>query len=148
MNSKRYVIDLTDEERTHLLGLLKKGKASARKIARAQILLSADREDTDGAIARGLHVSIRTVQRTRQRFAEGRLDLALNERARPGAKRKLDSKQEAFLVALTCSDPPEGRRRWTMQLLADQLVELKVVEEEISDETIRLLLKRGASSRG
>jgi transposase len=148
MNSKRYVVDLTEEERRALLGLLKKGKASARKIARAQILLSADRADTDEAIARALHVSVRTVQRTRQRFSESRLEGALKERPRPGAQRKLDGKAEAFLVALTCSDPPEGQKRWTMQLLANKLVELKVVEEPISDETIRLVLKKGRSNRG
>jgi transposase len=145
--SKRYIVDLTEEERTHLLELLKKGKTSARKIARAQILLSADRGDRDGTIARALHVSVPTVHRTRERFTEERLG-ALEERPRPGAQRKLDGKQEAFLVALTCSDPPEGQRRWTMQLLANKLVELKVVQEPISDETIRLVLKKGKSSRG
>jgi transposase len=145
--SKRYVVDLSEEERTHLLELLKKGKASARKIARAQILLSADRGDTDGTIARALHVSASTVHRIRERFTQERLG-AMEERSRPGAKRKLDGKQEAFLVALTCSDPPEGRQRWTMQLLANKLVELKVIEEPISDETIRLVLKKGRSNRG
>jgi len=145
--SKRYIVELTEDERTQLLGLIKKGEASARKIARAQVLLSADRGDTDGTIARVLHVSVSTVHRTRERFTLERLG-ALNERPRPGAEPKLDGKGEAFLVALTCSEPPEGRQRWTMQLLADKLVELKVVEDKISDETVRLILKRGTSSRG
>jgi transposase len=145
--SKRYIVNLTEEERTQLLELIKKGKASARKIARAQILLSADRGDTDRAIARALHVSVPTVHRTRERFTKERLG-ALDERPRPGAKSKLDGKGEAFLVALTCSDPPEGRQRWTMRLLADKLVQLEVVEDGISDETVRLILKKGALSHG
>lgn len=143
---KRYVVELTEVERAQLLELVRKGKASARKIARAHILLSADRGATDESIAESLHVSTPTVHRTRKRFAEGRLE-ALSERLRPGAKPKLDGKQEAFLVALACSEAPDGRDRWTVRLLADRLVRLEVVES-LSRETVRRLLKRGMSSHG
>ena len=90
---------------------------------------------------------VTTVERVRKRFVEEGLEEALSERPRPGATRKLDGHQEAYLVALACSDPPEGKKRWTMQMLADKLVRLEVVEE-ISDETVRRTLKKGASSRG
>jgi len=90
---------------------------------------------------------VSTLERTRKRFVEGNLERALNESPRPGGKRKLGGKQEAYLVAVACSDPPEGKKRWSMQLLADRLVELGIVEE-ISDETVRRTLKRGTLSRG
>ncbi len=147
MSAKRYVVDLTQEERETLHGLLRGGKAKARRIARAHILLLADEGKTDEAIREALHVGLSTVGRTRQRLVEGGLEWALSERPRPGAARKLDGKAEAFLIALACSGPPEGRTRWTMQLLADRLVELGVVER-ISDETVRCTLKKGRSSRG
>jgi len=147
MGRKIYVVDLREEERAFLLDLLKGGKHSARKLARARILLLADEGKTDRAIAEVLHIGTATAQRIRKRFVEGGLEEALNERPRPGGKRKLDGKQEAFLIALACSDPPEGRKVWTMQLLADRLVELGVVEE-ISDETVRRRLKKTTSSPG
>ena len=143
---KRHTVDLTQGERTQLLELVRKGKASARKIARAHILLSADRGVSDEGIAESLQISVPTVKRTRKRFTEGRLE-ALSERPRPEAKPKLDGKQEAFLVALACSDAPDGRRRWTVRLLADRLVRLEVVES-ISRETVRRLLKRGILNHG
>jgi transposase len=87
------------------------------------------------------------VERIRQRFVEDGLEAALSERPRPGGQRKLAGTQEAFLIALACSTPPEGRTCWTMQLLADRLVELQVVEA-ISDETVRRTLKKTSSSRG
>jgi transposase len=90
---------------------------------------------------------VSTVERVRERFVEEGLEAALSERPRPGARRELDSRQEAYLVALASSDPPEGKKHWSMQLLADRLVELEIVEE-ISDETVRRTLKRGPSSRG
>lgn len=139
--AKRYIVKLTEEERATLFALIKKGKAPARKITRAHILLQADEGKTDAVIASALHVGISTVERTRKRFVVGNLEYALNERQRPGAKRKLDGKQEAFLIALACSDAPEGRERWTMQLLAGRLVELGVVET-ISQETVRRVLKK------
>ena len=139
--AKKYIVDLTDAERTELRDLVKKGTARARRLSRAHILLRADEDATDAAIAEALHVSIRTVERTRQKFVEGNLACALNERSRPGAKRKLDAKSEAHLVALACSTPPEGQAVWTMWLLADELVALGLVES-ISDETVRRTLKK------
>lgn len=138
---KKYIVDLTETERTELRDLIKKGTAKARKLTRAHILLRADEDATDAAIAQALHVSIRTVERTRQKFVEGNLACALSERSRPGAKRKLDAKGEAHLVALACSTPPEGQAVWTMWLLADELVALGLVDT-ISDETVRRTLKK------
>lgn len=147
MPEKKYIVDLTEAERQQLLNLVKKGTLSARKLNRAHILLQAADGATDDAIAAALHVGRATVQRIRKRFVEGNLDWALNEKQRPGARRKLDGKQEAFLVATACSTPPEGRDRWTMQLLADKLVKLQVIES-ISDETVRRMLKKATSSPG
>lgn len=144
---KRYVVELTETERTQLLDLTSKGKVSARKLNRAHILLLADEGRTDLEIAAALHVSKSTVERVRTRFVTGNLDFALTEQMRPGARRKLDGKQEAFLVATACSSAPEGRSRWTLQLLADRLVELKVVDS-ISRDTVRRTLKKTISSRG
>jgi transposase len=145
--AKRYIVTLTEEERVHLLALTKKGKVSARQLTRAQILLQADAGGIDTVIAAALHVAIVTVERVRKRFVEEGLEAALRERSRPGGQRKLDGKQEAFLIALACSTPPEGRTAWTMQLLAHKLVELRVIDA-ISDETVRRTLKKTRSSRG
>jgi transposase len=145
--AKRYLITLTEDERAHLLALTKKGKVAARKLTRAHILLQADAGGRDAAIAAALHVGIAPVERVRKRCIEEGLEAALGERPRPGGQRKLDGKQEAFLIALACSTPPEGRTSWTMQLLADKLVELRVIDA-ISDETVRRTLKKTPSSRG
>jgi len=138
---KKYLVTLTAEERAQLLDLTKKGSATARKLTRAHLLLQADDGATDQAIATALHIHRTTVERTRQRFVEGNLDGALAERPRPGAKRLLDAKQEAWLIATACSAAPQGQARWTMQLLADELVALEVVAT-ISDETVRRTLKK------
>ena len=138
---KRYIVKLTRRERVELLGLLTKGIAPARTLTRARILLAADEHKTDAEIADALYVHPATVERTRRRFVEGRSNRALNEKPRPGGRPKLDGKQEAFLVALACSQAPSGRGHWTMQLLADRLVALGVVET-ISDETVRHTLKK------
>jgi putative transposase len=143
----KYIIDLTADEQEGLLNLINKGKPTARKVARAQVLLRADEGATDEEIAEWLHLSISRVHRTRQRFVEEGLTAALNEQPRAGRKRSLTGKQEAFIVALACSTPPRGRRRWTMQLLAERLIELKQVEE-ISHDTVRRVLKKTISSRG
>ena len=145
--AKRYRVTLADEERERLRSLTRQGKSAARTVRRAQILLLADEGQTDEAIASALHRGLSTVARTRQRFVEEGLEAALVDRPRPGAAPKLGPKQQAFAVALACTTPPEGRLRWTMQLLADRLVELEVIPA-ISDESIRRLLKRGRSSRG
>jgi transposase len=145
--AKRYIVTLTDAERTQLLTLTKKGLVSARKLSRSHTLLQADAGATDEAIAAALHIGIATVERTRKRFVEEGLEAALTERPRPGGHRKLDGKQEACLIAVACSMPPEGRTCWTMQLLADRLMELRVVHA-ISEETIRRTLKKTPSSLG
>ena len=145
MPKKIYVVDLKEEERTSLLDLIKKGEHSARKLNRARILLLADEGKTDREIAEALHTGTATVQRTRQRFVEGNLDGALNERPRPGARKKLDEKGEAVLETLASSKPPDGRKRWTLQLLADRLVALKVVDS-ISHETVRQEVKKSGFS--
>lgn len=145
--NKLYVVNLSDEEREGLRDLVKKGKVSARTLTRAHILLMADEGAKDKDIAKALHVHVNTVERTRRHLVEGGLDWALTERPRPGAKRKLDVKQEAYLIALACSKPPEGRNRWTLRLLADSLVKLEIVED-VSHETVRQTLKRGTSSPG
>jgi putative transposase len=145
--AKRYIVTLTDTERTYLLTLIKKGKVSARKLGRAHTLLQAEAGATDEAIAAALHLGIATVERIRKRFVEEGVEAALTERTRPGGRRKLNGRQEAFLIALACSTPPEGRQCWTMQILADKLVELRVIDA-ISDETVRRTLKKMPSSRG
>jgi transposase len=141
MSKKIYIVDLTEDERAYLLTFIKSGKQSARKLNRARILLHADEGKTDKAIATALHTGIATVQRTRKRFVEGNLEGALNEKRRPGQTRKLDEKGGAILETLAHSQPPTGRSRWTLELLADRLVELKVVDS-ISYETVRQELKK------
>lgn len=147
MANKIYVVDLTEEERTFLLDFINRGTQSARKLRRARTLLLADEGKTDREIAEALHTGTSTVQRTRRRFVEGGLARALNEDPRPGAGKKLDAKGEAVLETLARSEPPAGRKRWTLQLLADRLVELKVVDS-ISDETVRRELKKSGLSLG
>jgi transposase len=144
MPKKVYIVDLTEGERACLLDLVKSGEHSARKLNRARSLLLADEGKADSEIAEALHTGTATVQRTRQRFVEGSLEGALNERPRPGQRRKLDEKGQAVLETLAHSKPPEGRKRWTLELLADQLVQLRVVES-ISRETVRKELKKNAS---
>lgn len=144
---KKYVVDLNEQEKKRLEDLTTKGKSGARKIRRARILLLADEGYIDKEIARVLGAAVTTVERVRKRFVEEGLEAALSERSRPGAARKLNGHQEAYLVALACSDPPEGKKRWSMRLLADRLVEVGVVDE-LSDETVRRTLKKGTSNRG
>jgi transposase len=138
---KRYIVTLTDEERQFLREFVKRGTVPARKLTRAHILLRADEGATDEAIAESLHIARTTVERLRRRFVEENLDAALGERPRPGGKRKLDRKQEAHLIAIACTPAPAGQARWTMQLLADEVVQLSIVDS-ISDETVRRTLKK------
>ena len=150
---KKYKVTLTDEERQLLHDLIAAGKAAARKLTHARILLKADASQgglhwPDWRIADALEVHIATIERVRQRFVEQGLEAALERKPRDKPPRpiKLDGRAEARLIALACSPPPEGRAVWTMQLLADKLVELEVVES-ISDETVRTTLKKTRSSR-
>jgi transposase len=134
--------------------LIAAGKAAAKKLTHARILLKADAADggpawTDDRIAEALDVSTDTIGRVRQRFVEQGLEAALvrKKQDRPSRERKLDGRAEARLIALACSAPPDGRKEWTMKLLADRLVELEVVDT-VCDETVRRVLKKTRSSRG
>jgi transposase len=140
---KKSIVTLTDDERQHLEQLLAKGKAAARTLRHAQALLKADRPVgwTDAAIADAFALSVRTVERLRQRFVEEGFEAALKPKAVPRLPRKVDGELETHLVALACSDPPEGRLRWTLRLLADRLVELDLVAS-ISHEGVRQALKK------
>jgi len=136
---QNYPVRLSANEREQLEHVVKIGRHSARERRRAQTLLWSDAGKTDKEIAELHGVTPLTVATTRQRWvAEKRIADA----PKPGREKKLDGKQEAFLVALACSDAPDGRESWTMQLLADRLVELSVVDEPISDETVRRTLKK------
>lgn len=131
----RYRVTLTPEERQQLEALVRGGKGAVRKLKRAQILLAADARSTDEAIARNVGVGTSTVYRTKQRFVEDGLELALNEASRPGSPRKLSASDEALLVAVACSRPPSGQARWTLELLADEMVRL-TVHESLSGDTV------------
>lgn len=141
MPAKRYIVDLTPQEREHLLGLLRRGKVSARMLTRARILLKADEGLSDEQIAQALHAGVATVSRLRKRFVEEGFQSALKERPRSGQAPKLTGKQQAHLIATACSKAPEGRTRWTLRLLADKVVELGFAES-ISPETVRKVLKK------
>jgi transposase len=150
---KRYRVKLAPEERAYLEHLLAGGKAAARTLTHARILLKVD-EGVDGpgwtdeAIAEALEVNRSTIERVRQRCVEEGFEAALRPRpSRQLHPRKLDGAQEAHLVALACSPAPNGRDRWSLRLLADRLVELEIVDE-ISYETVRQTLKKTRSSRG
>ena len=132
----RYRVTLTQYERDELGALLSGGKQAARKLKRAQILLAADAGIADEEIAASVGVGGSTVYRTKRRFVEGNLERALSEEPRPGAERKLTGKEEALLVATACSDPPAGRARWTLDLLAGEMVKL-TAHERLSRETVR-----------
>ena len=132
----RYQVELNQAERSELAALLSGGKHAARKLKRAQILLAADAGASDENIATSVGVGGSTVYRTKRRFVEGNLEAALTEEPRPGATRKLLGKEEALLVATACSSPPEGRARWTLDLLAGAMVKL-TEHDSISRETVR-----------
>ena len=132
----RYRIELSQAEREALTTMLSGGKHAARKLKRAQILLAADAGSSDDEIACTVAVGGSTVYRTKRRFVEGNLERALSEEPRPGAERKLTGKEEALLVATACASPPEGRARWTLELLAGAMVKL-TEQKSLSHETVR-----------
>ena len=132
----RYRVELSQDERAELTVFLSGGKQPVRKVKRAQILLAADAGTGDGEIASQVGTSGSTIYRTKQRFVEGNLAFALAEAPRPGKERKLTGKEEALLIATACSNPPTGRRRWTVQLLADAMVVL-TDHDAVSRETVR-----------
>ncbi|GAC1407274.1 MAG: hypothetical protein NVSMB49_27140 [Ktedonobacteraceae bacterium] len=140
-------VNLTEQDREHLHDLLKVGEHPARTIARGYILVLAHQGKSDDEIAQTLEIGRATVQRVRKRYCQKGLAHALNELPRPGALPKLDGKQEAYLVALAWSDAPEGRTNGTLQLLANKLVQLHIVQD-ISDETVRRVLKKTNSNPG
>lgn len=142
----KYVVDLSDQEREQLLEVTRHGKSSARKIKRAHMLLKADQDMSDAQIASAVDTSTNTVFRTRRRFVEEGLD-ALNERPRSGQPHKLDGKQQAHIIAIACSNPPQGHGQWTLRLLASKVVQLGFAES-ISPETVRKILKKTSSSLG
>ena len=150
---KKYIVTLVDEERQALAEMISKGKAAAKKLMRARILLKADVSDGrprlgDDEIAAAVMVGRATVERVRKQFVEEGFEATLNRCAtRRVYTRTLDGDGEAHLIALACSEPPEGRSRWTLQLLADRLVQLQVVDT-ISDETVRGVLKKVPLSLG
>ena len=150
---KKYIVTLTEAERQMLQAMLSKGKASARKLVHARILLKADARAggpnwSDDAIAEGLEVGRATVERVRKQFVEEGLEAAL-ERRKPRRQylRKLDGDGEAHLIALACSKAPEGRSRWTLRLLADRMVRLEYVDE-VSKDTVARVLKKTSLSLG
>ena len=145
---KKYKVTLTADERQTLHDLVAVGKAAAQKITHARILLKADAAPegpgwTDTRIAEAVEVNRTTVEQVRQRFVEQGLAAALvrKKQDRPSRERKLDGAGEARLITLACSEAPQGRAAWTLRLLADQLVELQVVDT-ISTETVRQVLKK------
>ena len=139
MRKANYPVQLSAGDRNELEAMLRSGQQQARVLRRAQILLWSDEGKADSEIAGLLKVTPYTVRQTRERWVK---DRTLADRPRPGRSAKTDGKQDAFLVALACSDAPDGQEQWTMQLLADRLVELGVVEAPISDETVRRRLKK------
>jgi hypothetical protein len=149
---KRYIVRLSTEEREQLNALIQKGKASARRLLKARILLKADASGGDGwsdsQIAAALDTSTDTVYRTRQQLVEGGVTAALTHKYSPNSahKRIFDGAAEAKLIALACSPPPAGRKRWTLTLLESAVVELNIVERA-SDNTIGRTLKKTRSSR-
>lgn len=143
---KKYKITLTSSERSELKKLINKGKSTARKFIHARILLKADEssegeKQKDADIAKALSVHRRTIERVRKRFVEEGFDSALNPKPVSRRPRKIDGKNEAILISLVCSKAPEGRVRWTMQLLADKMVELGHVDS-LSGEAVRKALKK------
>jgi transposase len=147
MPAKKYRVKLTEAERQELKELLNKGRIAARKQTHSRILLQCDESGaipvkTDQDIAASLNISTRSIERVRQSFVEEGLESALNPKVQKHHRpKKLDGAAEAFLVATVCMGAPEGRAEWTMQLLADKLVECKIVDS-ISDETVRTTLKK------
>jgi transposase len=145
--NEKYIVKLSAEEKSEVRRLTASGKTSARKIKRAAILQMSDGGQSDEAIKAALQTSLSTINRTRKRYVEGGLAEALDEKTRPGRPLAFDGKVEAQMIAIACSKAPQGRKHWTMQLIADRLVELKTLDS-ISDESVRLRLKKARSSPG
>lgn len=145
---KKYIVRLSSEEREALERVVSKGAANVRQIRRAHTLLLSDAGKTDEEIADFLHVTTVTVAETRKRWYAEHLSRNLADQPKSGRKRKLDGKQEAFLVALACTDAPEGREHWPLRMLSDKLLELGVIDEPVSYETVRDRLQKTNSNPG
>jgi transposase len=143
----KYIVKLTDDQQTYLISLMKKGETNARTIKRANILLLSHEGKNAPQIAETLHAEIQTVFNVRKRFVKEGLQSALYDKPRPGAKPRFDSRQEAYVIALACSTPPDDRQRWTVRLLTEKIVQLDIVDE-VSRETVRQTLKKTNLSRG
>ena len=144
---EKHIIKLAQDERVNLLQLIKTGKASSAKLTHARIILATDENNNDKPIhdtkvGKALHVSSKTVARIRQRFVEEGLESALSRKAHSNTKpRKINGEQEAHLIALSCSTPPEGRARWTLKLLSSRLIELEIIDS-VSSTTVGRVLKK------
>lgn len=140
---KKYIVKLTSTERKQLREIIAKGKAPAYKIKHANILLKAEADWSDEKVAQAFGCNVNTPRNVRQRFVQQGLEAALERKKQdvPSREKILDGKGEAHLIALSCSQPPEGRTRWTLHLLADKLIELQVVNS-LSYETVRRTLKK------
>ena len=150
--TKKYIVDLTPDERQYLETFTTTGRHAAYQITRARILLKADNRQpghswSDVEISEALDVGVSTVERVRRCFVEAGLDASLRRQPGGGRKRKLNGEQEAHLIALRCSEPPKGQARWTLKLLSDQMVVLGQVDS-VSDETVRQVLKKTNCSPG
>lgn len=152
MRPRKYHVTLTDEEYSKLIGITRKGTASAQKIRHAEILLKLDENHNEkpwtvSAIVEAYHTNTTTVCNVAQRFVEEGLESALNRKKQSNRHRKITGEVEAHMIAIACSDAPEGRDRWTLQLIADKMVELKVVDS-ISATAVGTTLKKTNLNRG
>jgi transposase len=138
---KKYTVQLKKKERNQLKQLLKKGKASARKLNRCHTLLQANEGKTDEQICDSLDMGLATIANIRRRYHQEGLKAAINEKPRSGAPKKFSGKEKAKITAIACSAPPEGRSRWTLRLLADHVVALDIVDE-ISFKNVSNILKK------
>jgi transposase len=143
MQSEKHQVHLLEAERKKLLAIISKGRNKAVVIQRAHVLLKVDEGKTDSEISEMLYVSEQTIRRTRLRFASEGVQAALDDKLHPAKEVKLTEQEEAYLIALACSEPPAGQARWTLELLTKQLLEDEIVAR-ISPETVRLLLKKTA----
>lgn len=144
---KKHVVNLTPKERATLLAIVSKGRRKASEIRRAHTLLKSDEGKTDREIMEMLYIGEETVRRTRRRYCEEGLEATLEDKPRPGRDGKLEEKQEAYLIAVACTDPPPGQARWTLELLVQRL-EADGIVVSIAPETVRLALKKTGLSLG
>ena len=148
MPVRKYVVKLSRAEAAELRELVANEAPRSRRVKHAKILLESDHGHSAVKVAAWVGVGHSMVERIRQRYAEGGIAAALNDKPRPGGVPKLDGKQQAFVIGLACSDTPNGQERWSMQMLADKVVELGVVDGPVSHDTIRRVLKKATSSPG